>query len=163
MKLRKLFSLLVAIVMLLGMVPTASAQTFNPIGPINPITPVVCHHKWGSWKQTRKPTCTREGQETRTCSACGQTSSRKTSSWGHKFETEWTILKEPTCQKLGRKTNICKRCKADVTYNMPKVDHIFGEWYVLAEPAVGLPGVEQHDCTFGCGTFEQREIPPLSE
>ena len=34
---------------------------------------------------------------------------------------------------------------------------------MVTEPQVGVPGLEQRDCTYGCGTNEQREIPPLSE
>ena len=34
----------------------------------------------------------------------------------------------------------------------------------MVTPAqVGVAGLEQRDCTYGCGTYEQREIPPLEE
>ena len=35
-------------------------------------------HKWGKWIQTKAPTTTEEGEETRTCSRCSETETRST-------------------------------------------------------------------------------------
>ena len=57
----------------------------------------------------------------------------------------------------------CTRCGDENYRYIDIIDHNFGEWYVVAEAQIGLTGVEQRDCTYGCGTFEQRVIPALEQ
>ncbi len=39
-------------------------------------------HEWGAWKQTKAPTAAEEGEETRTCSRCGEKETRSISRSG---------------------------------------------------------------------------------
>ena len=119
-------------------------------------------HKWGEWQTDKSATCTEGGTEKRTCSVCGQSQTRNTDPLGHSFGS-WKDDTPPTCTERGLQYKKCSRCGDTEWRHKAKLDHVFGEWYVVTEPHVGVPGLEQRDCTYGCGTFEQREIPPLSE
>ncbi len=119
-------------------------------------------HQWGNWATTKPGTCVQEGAEQRSCSVCGKTEARSTGGGGHKYG-DYTTVKEPTCVEKGRKEHYCEYCGAMEWGSIPMIDHSFGEWYVVTESQVGLAGLEQRDCVYGCGTNEQREIPPLSE
>ena len=59
-------------------------------------------HSWSGWTQTKAPTCTEPGTETRTCS-CGATDSRAVNALGHTWQET-----APTCTEAGSKT--CKVC-----------------------------------------------------
>lgn len=48
-----------------------------------------CEHQWGEWVETKAPTCTEVGEETRTCSVCGETETREVAAAGHNFGGEW--------------------------------------------------------------------------
>ena len=52
-------------------------------------------HSYGSYKQTKAPTCTASGSEERTCSRCGAKDSRSVSALGHSY-----------------KNGVCTRCGA---------------------------------------------------
>ena len=43
-------------------------------------------HTWGEWTQTTAPTCTEAGEETRTCSECGEVETRLVEALGHELE-----------------------------------------------------------------------------
>ena len=59
-------------------------------------------HSWSGWTQTKAPTCTKPGTETRTCS-CGATDTRPVNALGHTWQET-----APTCTEAGSKT--CKVC-----------------------------------------------------
>ena len=59
-------------------------------------------HSWSGWTQTKAPTCTEPGTETRTCS-CGATETRPVNALGHTWQET-----APTCTEAGSKT--CKVC-----------------------------------------------------
>ena len=59
-------------------------------------------HSWSTWTQTKAPTCTEPGTETRTCS-CGATETRAVNALGHTWQET-----APTCTEAGSKT--CKVC-----------------------------------------------------
>lgn len=119
-------------------------------------------HQWGNWATTKPGTCVQEGAEHRSCSVCGKTETRSTGGGGHKYG-DYTTVKEPTCVEKGRKEHYCEYCGAMEWGSIPMIDHSFGEWYVVTESQVGLAGLEQRDCIYGCGTNEQREIPALEQ
>lgn len=229
MKLRKLFAWLMTLVMLLGMVPAAQAQTIwcpdlgweHQWGPDqywdgtcswgwhyctvcgageeippqhNWVSQVVerpsCEepgweeslcslcgdekgdgheisvlgHDWGSWYWAHgsAPSCTEGAWQVRECKRCGQMEDRYVEAGSHKFG-EWITTVEPTCTERGRHHHKCTVCGYSEWEPIPTVDHVWGEWHVIEEPQVGIPGTERRACIYGCGTHEDRDIPPLEE
>jgi len=83
------------------------------------------NHDWSGWRTTTAPTCTAEGEETRTCSICGSTQSRKLSEighdWGNWVETEFGAT--GTCSRCGNSFELTK-------------DSFFGGWqnYITINP-----------------------------
>lgn len=119
-------------------------------------------HSWGEWRLITQGDCVNPGTEVRTCSLCGQEQSRPAAGGAHAFG-EWQETKAPTCTELGKREHVCTRCGYTEWGTIAKVDHSFGAWYVVTPAQIGVAGLEQRDCTYGCGTNEQREIPPLEE
>lgn len=117
-------------------------------------------HNWGEWKVTKTGDCLNPGEETRTCSLCGQKQTRTTAG-GHAFG-EWKETKAPTCTEPGRREHVCTRCGYTEWGTIRQLDHVFGVWYVVKPAQIGVAGLEQRDCTYGCGTYERREIPALN-
>lgn len=117
-------------------------------------------HDWGDWKWEAEATCNKDGLRVRYCKRCNMRDEDYVQGGEHKWG-EWITTVEPTCVEQGRHHHICQRCGTSMWAYIPKSDHVFGEWYVVNEPHVGVPGLEQRDCTYGCGTNEQREIPAL--
>ncbi|MGN0999209.1 MAG: S8 family serine peptidase, partial [Faecousia sp.] len=62
------------------------------------ITFVDPSHSWGEWVVTTDPTCTEKGEETRTCSICGETEKRDVDALGHDYDA---VVTDPTCTEKG--------------------------------------------------------------
>ena len=58
-------------------------------------------HTWGEWTQTKAPTEYEEGEETHTCSVCGETEKRAVAPLGHTHEMTAVAAKAPTCTEAG--------------------------------------------------------------
>ena len=52
-------------------------------------------HNWGGWEVSKAATCTAAGEESRSCSRCGQTETRAAAALGHSW-SDWAVTKEPT-------------------------------------------------------------------
>ena len=119
-------------------------------------------HAWGSWTQTKAPTCTEPGVETRTCTraGCGMTQTRQISTGGH------TPVNEPgeeaTCTQKGWSAwSYCSVCETvlEVQKEIPALDHAWGSWTQTKAPTCTEPGVETRTCTrAGCGMTQTRQI-----
>ena len=85
-------------------------------------------HHFGDWTQTKAPTCTEVGTETRSC-ACGVTEGRSILALGHSFGG-WMQTKAPTCTEAGVQTRSCA-CGATETRVVAvlahKLTHISGK------------------------------------
>ena len=66
----KIISLLLAVLMLVSFCFTSCNQ------PTPDPTPDVCNHTFGEWQQTKAPTTSAEGEETRVCTTCGEPETR---------------------------------------------------------------------------------------
>lgn len=82
----------------------------------------TCEHVWGAWEIDSKPTCTRMGRATSTCTICGKISTRKLAPFGH-VESDWIIDVEPTTDTEGSKHKVCLTC-GEITQveSIPKLD-----------------------------------------
>ena len=77
--------------------------------PNTSVTIPATGHKFGKWVETTAPTCTKDGEETRTCANCKENETRKVDALGHERVT--VPAKAPTCTENGNGEGIaCKRC-----------------------------------------------------
>ena len=64
-------------------------------------------HQWSEWEVTKEATCTEKGEESRTCSVCGETETREVDAHGHKT-TDNVVA--PTCTADGYTEHVCDVC-----------------------------------------------------
>lgn len=118
------------------------------------VTVEAAGHQWGAWETTKAPTCTAEGEETRTCTVCGETETRTAEKAAH---TPVTVEgKDATCTEEGlsdgEKCSVCgETLKEQET--VPALGHDFGEWTADKDA-----GVETRTCS-RCGATETRALP----
>jgi len=91
---------------------------------INTITFVVaagdCEHDWVT-EQTKSPDCTNAGENTLTCSLCGESKTETVNALGH----DWEIIseEEATCTADGSTTYECAACGEDKVETIPALPH----------------------------------------
>ena len=81
-------------------------------------------HSYGAWTQTKAPTCTAKGTETRNCTRCNATQTRDVNALGHSYGA-WTQTKAPTCTAKGTETQSCTRCNAAQTRDVNALGHSY--------------------------------------
>ena len=74
-------------------------------------------HSYGDWEITTPATCLEQGEETRTCSACGKTETQSIAATGHSHDA---VVTAPTCTQKGYTTYTCAVCGH--SYTAEKVD-----------------------------------------
>lgn len=74
----------------------------------------------GNWVETKAPTCTEAGEETRVCGVCGKIETRTVEALGHAYG-EWETVKEATEDEPGLKVRKCTRedCDHQETKEIP--------------------------------------------
>lgn len=107
-------------------------------------------HEWGEWQQTKAPTCTEKGSETRVCkNNPDHTETRDIEKAAHDVGTNW----------LHDETNHWKECtvchtKSDIAA------HDFGEWTEVTAPTYVADGAKKRTCNT-CGYSENGTIDKL--
>lgn len=107
-------------------------------------------HEWGEWQQTKAPTCTEKGTETRVCkNNPDHTETRDVEKAAHDVGTNW----------LHDETNHWKECtvchtKSDIAA------HDFGEWTEVTAPTYVADGAKKRTCNT-CGYSENGTIDKL--
>ena len=107
-------------------------------------------HEWGEWQQTKAPTCTEKGTETRVCKNNPEhTETRDVEKVAHEVGTNW----------LHDETNHWKECtvchtKSDIAA------HDFGEWTEVTAPTYVADGAKKRTCNT-CGYSENGTIDKL--
>lgn len=82
-----------------------STEQFYRLYPMAETKYVVCpSHSYGAWEQTKAPTCTESGIETRTCAKCGVSENRAIPAAGHHYDA---VAIAPTCTERGYTTHTC--------------------------------------------------------
>ena len=66
-------------------------------------------HEFGEWTVTKEATCTEDGEQERSCSACGIVEKKSIEKTGHK-DSEWKTVQQPTCTENGQRVCECERC-----------------------------------------------------
>ena len=118
------------------------------------VTVEAAGHQWGAWETTKAPTCTAEGEETRTCTVCGETETRTAEKAAH---TPVTVEgKDATCTEEGlsdgEKCSVCGETLREQE-TIPALGHDFGDWTEDKDA-----GVETRTCS-RCGATETRALP----
>lgn len=117
-------------------------------------------HEFGDWKETKAPTCTEPGEETRTCS-CGATETQPILALGHDAEWVPDPDKAPTCTEAGVEVLKCNRCGEILdSKEVPATGHNFGEWEDITPATCTEEGLQHRVCSV-CGTEETKPIPAL--
>ena len=107
-------------------------------------------HEWGEWQQTKAPTCTEKGTETRVCKNNPEhTETRDVEKAAHDVGKNW----------LHDETNHWKECtvchtKSDIAA------HDFGEWTEVTAPTYVADGAKKRTCNT-CGYSENGTIDKL--
>jgi len=114
-------------------------------------------HVFGDWAVSTDPTCTAKGEETRTCTICGEVETRELDIVDHVLG-DWTQTKAPTCTEKGEAIRVCTICGEVLeTKELDMIDHAFGEWTQTKAPTCTEKGEETRTCTI-CGEVETREL-----
>ncbi len=115
-------------------------------------------HSFSEWTVTTEPTCTTEGEETRTCSVCNVTETRDVAALEHDYKH---ITKSATCKETGFEKDVCSRCGDEINYNeLPLAPHTFSAWTVTTEPTCTAEGEETRTCSV-CGLAETRKLEKI--
>ena len=91
-------------------------------------------HDWGEWIERTSPTCTEDGEETRTCKDCAHTESRILSKTGHNF-CEWTTVTAATCTETGLEKRTCTVCGHEETQEIAALGHDWEGEFTIDIPA----------------------------
>lgn len=115
-------------------------------------------HSFGAWTQTKAPTCTQKGQETRTC-ACGAKETRDIPALGHDYKTSVT---NPTCTEQGYTLHKCSRCTSSYKDSYtPALGHNDDGGKVTKEAKCTETGICTHSCTRCKVTLSTETLPAL--
>ena len=107
-------------------------------------------HEWGEWQQTKAPTCTEKGSETRVCKNNPEhTETRDIEKVAHDVGTNW----------LHDETNHWKECTVCHT-KLDIAAHDFGEWTEVTAPTYVADGAKKRTCNT-CGYSENGTIDKL--
>ena len=118
-------------------------------------------HQWGEWKTVKKPTCTEDGAEIRTCANCGKETARVLSKTGEHTWSEWSVTKEATCTTDGTEARICSVCGKQETKTIPKTgEHQWSEWNEQQPATCTNSGVRVRTCEV-CGKRENESLAKL--
>ncbi len=121
----------------------------------------LAQHQWSEWKTTTKPSCTTEGEETRQCSVCQETETRKLEKTAH--NTEIVGAKAPSCTSEGYTGDeVCKDCHAVVKkgHKLDKTAHQWSTWKTTTNPSYASEGEQTRQCS-QCHQTETRKLNKL--
>ena len=104
------------------------------------------NHKYGSWSQVKAPTCTANGEESRTCSTCSHVETRAINAKNHNWDNG-TVVTKPTCTAKGVKSFTCKTCNAAKTEAIATIDHTWNAGEVTTKPTCDAEGVKTFTCS----------------
>ena len=110
-------------------------------------------HAYGSWKVTKKATCTANGSREKICANCGDKVTETINATGHKWNSTYTVDKEATCTVEGSESKHCSVCNAINTSSVrsiPAKGHAYGSWKVTKKATCTANGSKEKVCA-NCG------------
>ena len=114
-------------------------------------------HNFSSPTITKQPTCTEPGEQSGTCTRCGQTTSQKIAPKGHSFGS-WITTVEATCTAAGKQERKCSVCGAAESSELAALGHDFENPVVVRETTLSSTGLMEGKCK-RCGETTQEVIP----
>ena len=109
-----------------------------------------CDNHWDDGKITTKPTCTKKGEKTFTCSICGNTKTTTITAKGHQH-TEIRNQKVATCKEEGYTGDTyCSDCGAKISsgQSIAKTkNHKWDDGKITTEPTCTKKGEKTFTCT----------------
>ena len=145
MKLQKLFALIMAMIMLLGMVPAGHAEVID------------CNHNWDwRWPNGQPANCQDWKWCEEYCTICG-TGNGGYEQCGDCQPGSWVWDGDPpaNCQERGIQNVTCRYCGEVFDEREVYGDHVWGSWYTVKQGTCTEPGREARDCAY-CGATEYR-------
>ena len=117
---------------------------------------VDCDHTYAS-AVTIAPTCTEKGEETYTCTKCGNSYAEVLPATGHKYDQ--SVVTAPTCTEKGYTTHTCSAC-GDSYQNtiVAATGHSYDAGVVTKEATCAEPGVKTFTCA-ACKDSYTEQIP----
>ena len=114
-----------------------------------------CDNHWDDGKITTKPTCTKKGEKTFTCSICGNTKTTTITAKGHQH-TEIRNQKVATCKEEGYTGDTyCSDCGAKISsgQSIAKTkNHNWDNGKITTEPTCTKKGKKTFTCSICGGT-----------
>ena len=103
-------------------------------------------HSYGAWTQTKAPTCTAKGTETKTCTRCNASETRDVAALGHDIIPH--AAKAATCTEIGWEAyDTCSRCDYTTYKEIPETGHHHDA--VVTAPTCTEKGYTTHTCACG--------------
>ena len=115
-------------------------------------------HTWDEGKITKEATCTRKGEKTYTCSACGATKTEEIPLSEHKEVKDAAV--ESTCTKAGKtEGSHCSVCGKILKEQKetPLKDHTWDEGKITKASTCTKKGTKTFTCTV-CGKTRNQEV-----
>ena len=118
-------------------------------------------HQWSEWEVTKEATCTEKGEESRTCSVCGETETREVDAHGHKT-TDNVVA--PTCTADGYTEHVCDVCGESWRDTIVPATGHKTELRNVKEATCTEPGYTGDEVCTVCGEIVKKgeEIPAAS-
>lgn len=116
-------------------------------------------HKVDKWTETKKATCTEEGEKEGVCTVCGKTVTERLAKSDHQFG-EWKVTKPATCTEKGLEERVCKLCGTEKdTREIKMTEHVI-DWKTEKESSCTEAGEKKGVCSI-CGSEFSEELPAL--
>ena len=120
-----------------------------------------CIHEFDAGIVTEKPTCTKEGVKTYTCSKCNEQKTETIEALGHSFG-EWIEVESSTCEGGGALRRTCKTCGFTETKASDMSGHEWDDDYTVdVEATCTADGSASIHCKKCNATKESKVIPAL--
>ena len=118
-------------------------------------------HSYGDWVLTTAPGCYSSGTETRTCTGCSNTATRRVPAVGHIYG-EWTVTREPTCTGTGMEKRTCTglNCTSYETRYPDALGHNY-EKDSVTEPTCTDQGYTTYKCSRCADTKRDDHVAAL--
>ncbi len=121
----------------------------------------IADHSWSEWVTTLEPTENAEGEESRTCSGCGEAETRTLPKLEH-VHSYTAVVTAPTCTEDGFTTHTCACGDSYVDSYVDAAGHSWDEGVVTKEPTVEAEGEKTYTCAV-CGGTKTEALPKLPD
>ena len=113
-------------------------------------------HSEGEWVETKAPTCTQTGTQTKSCTRCGEVMKKEEiPAAGHSHEA---VVTPPTCTEDGYTTHTCHCGDTYTDSVVPMLGHDMSHWVIVSPATCTEDGLQRKDCS-RCDHFEEEAIP----